>query len=122
MVLGSMLLTTDLQEAVSNGQYFLRMASGETINVVPKTVVGRVAVFGLGEDGEISFVKSNIRAGQGVVHITNGLFRPKFMSMTVMDVLAAQSRLSTFTSLIVTAGLESVLRDVDAGITVSRAT
>jgi Fasciclin domain len=129
MVLDSMLSTDQLEEQVaaaasassSNGQQrqYLTMASGEKVALGNKTKAGDVPNLGLGEKGEVSFIKANLRAENGVVHVMNGLLRPKFLSMTVMDILEQKQNLSTFARLIVLAGLDDELRNIDAEFTVS---
>lgn len=126
MVLDSVLLTDQLEEQVaasssSDGQQqqYLTMASGEKVALGNKTMAGGVPNLGLGNEGEVSFVKANLRAENGVVHVIDGLLRPKFLSMTVMDILEQKQNLSTFARLIVLAGLDDALRNVDAEFTVS---
>jgi uncharacterized surface protein with fasciclin (FAS1) repeats len=123
IVLDSMLLTDQLEERFeapsSEGQQqYLTMGSGEKVFFDIKTVDG-APVLELGKEGEVSLIMANVKAENGVVHVVNGLLRPKFLSMTVMDVLEQKQNLSTFVRLLALAGLDDELGKVDAEFTVS---
>jgi Fasciclin domain len=120
VVLDSIVLTNQMQKQVAEQQQSLTMASGEKVALGTKTMTdGGGDMLGLGKKGEVSFIEANVVAENGVLHVINGLLQPKFLSMTVMDILQQKENLSTFASLLVMAGLDEELRNVDAAYTVS---
>jgi Fasciclin domain len=125
VVLDSIVLTEQMQEQVAENeqaqqQQYLTMASGEKVALGTRTATsGGGDKLGLGKKGEVSFIVADIIAENGVLHVINGLLRPKFLSMTVMDIVQQKENLSTFASLLVMAGLDDELRNVDAEYTVS---
>lgn len=116
MVSGQM-LTTNL---LVDGQT-LTMKSGETVNVVKKTIntTGMSGSTSIILDGNVSITVADLRADNGVAHVITGLLRPKFLSRTVMGVTEQMKTTSVFASLLALTGLAEELENLDAEFTVS---